>query len=99
MIRRKVIIILTLLLTVTTVHAGWRSKVRQADKLYEEGEYNEALIKYIEALEQSGDSTFVKFGVGNVFQAQEKFQEAGQSFQASLMNPDSLIRELTKYYP
>ena len=97
MIRWNAIILLAFLLSATTVQAtwgqaSWRAKVRQADKLYEEGQYDEALVKYMEALGQNGDSTFVKFGLGNVFQAQEKFQEAGQSFQTVLASPDSLIR-------
>lgn len=72
--------------------ASWRGKVRSGDKLYEKEKYDDALVKYLEALGGKGDSTLIHFDLGNVFQKQEKFPEAGQSFQSSILARDSLTR-------
>ncbi|MBU0520213.1 tetratricopeptide repeat protein [bacterium] len=90
--KRILLISLILLISVSIADANWRSKVREAGKLYEEGNYEESLVKYLEALDQEGDTTVIAFGLGNVLQAAEKFEDAGKSFKASLMNPDSTIR-------
>jgi len=85
-------VVLTLVLTSTAVQAGWRSRVRSGDKLYEAGKHDEALVKYLQALEENGDSLLINFDLGNVFQSQEKFQEAGQAFLSSMTIQDSLKR-------
>lgn len=92
MIRQIILTPLFLLIVAGQIQAGWRSQVRAGDKLYEEGKYDEALVKYLEALSQKGDSTYAKFGLGNVFQNQEKFEEAAKSFQTILTSSDSLTR-------
>lgn len=88
---------LILCLGFTTAQASWRSKVRAGDKLYEEGHYDDALVKYLEALNDKGDSTLVSFELGNVYQAQEKFDDAGRSFLPSLTSPDSSLRANALY--
>lgn len=86
----KTMIILCLL--VGTAQAGWRSKTRAGDKLYQQGQYDEALVKYLEALGQGGDSTRIDFGLGNVLDAQEKFPDAAKAFSSALISPDSSLR-------
>jgi len=87
------IITITLILCTVSINAdaNWRSKARTGEKLYEKGEYDEALIKYLEALEDEGDSTQIAFGLGNIFHSQEKFEEVGGLFQSSLGSSDSLF--------
>lgn len=92
MIGRILIAVLAFSMVVNAVQAGWRSQVRSGDKLYEQGQYDEALVKYLEALGQEGDSTLIKFGLGNVFHAQEKFDDAGQAFASALVSPDNSVR-------
>lgn len=83
---------LTLLTCATAAQAGWRSNVRSGDKLYEQGKYDDALVKYLEALNAQGDSTLINFDLGNVYQSQEKFQDAGQAFMNTMGVSDSLNR-------
>ncbi|TKJ42344.1 hypothetical protein CEE37_01290 [candidate division LCP-89 bacterium B3_LCP] len=85
-------IVALLLLLPTLCQANWRSKVRAGDKLYEKGQYNDALVEYLDALSQEGDTTRISFGLGNILHAQEKFPEAGQAFQNSLISSDNLVR-------
>jgi tetratricopeptide (TPR) repeat protein len=92
MMQRSITAALIILSCVGIADANWRAKARTGERLAEEGEYDEAIVKYLEALSANGDSTLIKFGLGNVFHAQEKFEEAGQTFQAALSSPDSLIR-------
>jgi len=72
--------------------ASWRHQVRAGDRAYDKQKYDEAQVKYLEALGAKGDSTLIHFDLGNVYQSQEKFGEAGQAFQKSLLDPDSLAR-------
>ncbi|HEX7344170.1 MAG TPA: tetratricopeptide repeat protein [bacterium] len=92
----RAILILALLMPALS-HASWRGQVRAGDKAYEKQKYDEALVKYLEALGAKGDSTLIKFDLGNVYQVQEKFGEAGQAFQNSLQSPDSLTRANALY--
>jgi len=78
-------------LTAVSAQANWRAKARAGEKLFAEGQYEEALINYLEALEDEGDSTLIAFGLGNIFQALEKFDEAGGLYQTTLGSSDSLL--------
>ncbi len=95
--KRIFAIIFLVALICSSAQATWRSKVRAGDKLYEKGQYDEALIKYLEALNEKGDSTLISFNLGNVFQAQEKFEDAGKSFLPALTSPDSALRAEALY--
>jgi tetratricopeptide (TPR) repeat protein len=92
MMRRFLLCVIALTFAAGIARASWRSNVRAGDKLYEEGKYNEALVSYLEALQQPGDTSRVAFGLGNILHSQEKFQEAGQAFQGALVNPDRDVR-------
>jgi tetratricopeptide (TPR) repeat protein len=85
-------LIALLLLIPTLTLASWRSSVRAGDKAYDKQQYDQALVKYLEGLGAKGDSNLIHFDLGNVLHAQEKFDDAGKFFQASLLNPDSLTR-------
>jgi tetratricopeptide (TPR) repeat protein len=75
------------------LHAdNWRSDVRAGDKAYEHQKYDEALVRYLEALSSKGDSALIRYDLGNVFHAQEKYDEAVKSFQSALSGADSLTR-------
>ncbi len=84
------LLILSLVLLPAASHAAWRGKVRSGDKKYEQKKYDEALLKYLEALEGQGDSSLIHFDLGNVYQAQERFEEAGKSILKSLSVGDTL---------
>lgn len=92
MMQRITTTILIILIFAGISNANWRSKARTGERLAEAGEYDEAIVKYLEALSANGDSTLIKFGLGNVLHTLENFEEAGQTFLAALNNPDSLIR-------
>lgn len=80
-------------LLVEPLHAdNWRADVRAGDKAYEHQKYDESLIRYLEALNSKGDSTLIRYDLGNVFHAQEKYDEALKSFQSALSGADSLTR-------
>jgi Ca-activated chloride channel homolog len=72
--------------------ASWRSNVRAGDKAYDKQQYDQALVKYLEALGAQGDSSLIHFDLGNVYQSQDKFPEAGAAFQKTLHSPDPLTR-------
>jgi len=90
--KRLTLVLIAVLLTATLADANWRAKVREANNLYEKGKYKDSLVDYLEALDQKGDTTVIAFGLGNVLQAAEKFEDAGNSFKTALMNPDTTSR-------
>lgn len=89
----RIIILTCAFLPAATLHAdNWRSDVRAGDKAYEHQKYDEALVRYLEALNSKGDSALIRYDLGNVFHAQEKYDEAVKSFQGALSGADSLTR-------
>jgi tetratricopeptide (TPR) repeat protein len=85
-------IISLFILTASASASTWRSNVRAGDKAYDKQQYDQALVKYLEALGAQGDSSLIHFDLGNVYQSQEKFPEAGTAFQKALQSPDNLTR-------
>ncbi|RJP82966.1 MAG: tetratricopeptide repeat protein [Candidatus Zixiibacteriota bacterium] len=88
----RILLIAALVTAASPSHASWRTQVRAGDKAFSQEKYDEALVKYLEALGAEGDSALIGFDLGNVYQKQDKFPEAAQQFQSRIASGDSLER-------
>ena len=69
----------------------WNSaaqKVREGNRLYKEGDYENALNRYSEAERQRPDSPEISFNMGDSFYRQKKYQEAIEAHARSMSHPE-----------
>jgi Ca-activated chloride channel family protein len=74
-----------------------RDMARDANRYYEQGEYDKAVALYREALEKDPDLRIADFNLGNALHMQKNLEEALQSYHRALDAPDSLTRAKTFY--
>ncbi len=97
--RRLVWIILGLIL-LCDASIGWGSlwgKNRKGNKLYERGQYDEALKVYRDAQLESPESPQLHYNIGNALYRKRKFQEAAEEYQKALRSDQPLLQEQTYY--
>jgi tetratricopeptide (TPR) repeat protein len=61
-----------------------RKELREANKLYQEGKYEEALAAYQQAAVQAPEEATVQFNIGVTFMALGKVEDAAASFKKTL---------------
>lgn len=71
--------------------------VTGADKLYRQGEYEQAAQKYRQALKSGRDSAIIEFNLGAALYKQELYPEAAEHFQRALLSDDSELRKKAHY--
>jgi tetratricopeptide (TPR) repeat protein len=59
------------------------SHIREGNRIYEKGRYDEAEVAYRKALERDSKSTPAQFNLGNSQYKQQRFDEAARSFNSS----------------
>jgi tetratricopeptide (TPR) repeat protein len=59
------------------------SHIREGNRIYEKGRYDEAEVAYRKALERDPKSTPAQFNLGNSQYKQQRFDEAARSFNSS----------------
>ena len=83
--------LLVLLLIIFTYNTGWgamsffeKSKLAEANKLYEEQKYDEALGVYQELRDKYIDNALAWYGMGAIFYANKMYDKAIDKFQTAI---------------
>jgi len=74
-----------------------RKKTKEANKLYQEKKYDQALTKYQDALLSDPENERLQFNVGNTFYQKKKFEEALKEYQ-KVIGTEELPLESQTYY-
>jgi Ca-activated chloride channel family protein len=74
-----------------------REQVREGNRLYEEGRFDEAHQKYLEALLEDPESPMVRFNDGVALYGAEDFQPAMERFRQALESEDPELRKSAWY--
>lgn len=81
---------LALLPSEAAAQAG-RSEVREGNRLYQEGRFEEAHEKYLEALRAAPGSPVVRFNDGNALYQTQEFQRALEAYQEAIETGDPAL--------
>lgn len=93
---RHFILILTVIFTGSAV-AGGRPKVKEGNKYYAQGKFDQALNKYQDALIDDPESPEIHFNIGDALYKKKKYQEALKSYQKALIAEDVLLQSKAYY--
>ena len=91
--------ILILFLFPAVCLAGSRAKkeVKRGNLLYNKGEFDEALKKYEEAVDDSPDLDIPNFNLGTALYKTESYQAAARHFEKSLLTEDQFLEQRASY--
>ena len=87
----KKLIIIFLLIPAIIYAQSEKSYIRDGNKLYKDGKYNDAEINYRKSLEENPDYYKAKFNLGDALYKQENFEEAARQFLT--VDPKDLDKE------
>ena len=91
-------LVLTLsLISVLTMAQGEKKYIRQGNKVYHEGEFNESEIQYRKALDKDINSYEGNFNLGDALYKQEKYEDAARKF-SNIADPEMDSEALSKVY-
>ena len=79
--------VLLALPTTARAQAG-RKPVAEGNRLYEEGRFDEAHQKYLEALREDPESPLIRFNDGNALYQSQDFQQALQAYREAISSGD-----------
>ncbi len=74
-----------------------RKLVAEGNQLYQEKKYDEATLKYRDALVNNPDNPLIQFNIGDAEYKKNKFEEAIKNFESSLSIDDILTQSKTYY--
>ncbi len=74
-----------------------RNQVKEGNRLYDEGRFDEAHQKYLEALLDDPDSPLIRFNDGNALYRGEDFQQAMERFLKAAESEDPALRSAAWY--
>ena len=74
-----------------------RTQVEEGNRLYEEGRFEEAHQKYLEALLEDPESPLIRFNDGAALFRNQDFQRAMERFQEALESPDPALQSSAWY--
>lgn len=78
--KKEMIIIAMVALSVNARGQAERKFIRQGNKLYDKESYDESEVSYRKALEKDGDSYVGEFNLADALYKQKKYEEAGNKF-------------------
>ena len=81
---------------VTEAQAG-RPQVQEGNRLYEEGRFEEAHQKYLEALAASPESPVIRFNDGNALYQDTDYQRAMEAYQGAIETGDPALASAAWY--
>ena len=91
------IVIVFLALSLGLSAESQRKKTQEANELYQEKKYDQALTKYQDALLSDPENERLQFNVGNTLYQKKKFEEALQEYQ-KVIGTEELPLEGQTYY-
>lgn len=74
-----------------------REKVLEGNRNFSEGDYDKALERYREALEEDPDSPAIRFNLGDAHFKKEELEDATDSFSQALQSEDPEIKSRAQY--
>jgi Ca-activated chloride channel family protein len=74
-----------------------RKRIKEANRLYEEEKYDQALIKYQDALLSQPENQRIQFNVANTLYCKKKYEEALQEYQ-KVMGTEELELEQQSFF-
>jgi Ca-activated chloride channel family protein len=86
-----------ILLPAPLVAQNARAQVEEGNRLYEEGQFEEAHEKYLEALLADPESPLIRFNDGNALYRNQDYQRAMERFAEALESEDPAIRSSAWY--
>lgn len=86
------LLLVTLLVPVSVAGQEARSQVQEGNRLYEEGRFEEAHEKYLEALLSDPESPLILFNDGNALYRNQDFQRAMERYREALQSDDARVR-------
>jgi len=88
---------LVLLLNTEVSWGSLWGKTRKGNKLYEKGQYDEALKVYKDAQLESPESPQLHYNIGNALYQKRKFKEAAEEYEKALRSDQPLLQEGAYY--
>jgi Ca-activated chloride channel family protein len=88
---------LTLLLPSPAAAQAGRTEVREGNRLYQEGRFEDAHEKYLEALRAAPGSPVVRFNDGNALYQTDEFQRAVEAYQEAIEAGDPALESQAWY--
>ena len=86
-----------IMITLMTMAQGERKYIRQGNKDYSNGEFNESEIQYRKALDKEINSYEGNFNLGDALYKQEKYEDAARKF-SNIADPEMDREELSRLY-
>ncbi|MBN4081695.1 tetratricopeptide repeat protein [bacterium AH-315-C07] len=75
-----------------------RSLNNEGNKLFKDGQYSDAEVNYRKVLEQNSESFHGSYNLGNALYKQQKYDEAGEKYTASMNKPELDSRSRANSY-
>ena len=99
MMKKAILILSVICLFMTPCYAGVRPKkeVKKGNLLYNNGEFNEALKQYEEAILKDPDSDVVNFNIGAALYKTEDYKAAMRHFERSLVTEEKTLEAIADY--
>jgi len=94
---RTVLAFLLVMLCVSPAAASARGDVSRGNRLYEKGDYAQALTNYKEALQRSPESDIINFNTGTALYKTGEFDQSIEHLQKALLSDDDALKEKAQY--
>lgn len=91
------VLIVSLFVTANAAFADVGASMRQGNRQYEKGEYEEALQSYQEALVQEPDNPRIHYNIGRALYKMERYDEAISEFELGCLEKDKKFQANTFY--
>ncbi len=89
------------LLILVTATASWatpRTETKRGNKAAQEGQADDAMLHYKQALEQKGDSSVILYDLGNLMYQGKQFEPAEKSYLSSIDPKSSTEDQAAAFY-
>ena len=74
-----------------------RAEVREGNRLYQEGRFDEAREQYLEALRENPNSPIIRFNEGNALYQSAEFQQALEAYRQAVETGDDRLKAQAWY--
>ncbi|MCD6460000.1 tetratricopeptide repeat protein [bacterium] len=76
---------------------NFRSKIKEANKDYENADYEKSLKKYMDINVEHPGNALVEYNIGNTLYKQKRYDEAIEHFEKASVNSDIKLKSKTNY--
>lgn len=88
---------IVLFIFVPSLWAGEARSVAEGNRLFEAGDYDAALSKYLEAGEMNPNSAIISFNEGAAYYKKGEFEKAVEAFSKATMSSDPILEAAANY--